>query len=79
MDYGPTSDPDEVFELIDTVNMCKNGLCHRGGYSAIHRVFGFTPAMPGDILMSRDEEDNLTHHSMISMGDVTLQRQATNA
>jgi len=76
LDYGPTSDPDEVFELIDTVNMCKNGLCHRGGYSAIHRVFGFTPAMPGDILMSRDEEDNLTHHSMISMGDVTLQRQA---
>eukprot|EP00435_Cladocopium_sp_Y103_P035426 s3103_g9.t1 len=76
LDYGPTNDPDEVFELIDTVNMCKNRLCHRGGYSAIHRVFGYTPAMPGDVLMSRNEEDNLTHHSMIEMGDVTLQRQA---
>eukprot|EP00435_Cladocopium_sp_Y103_P020687 s58_g5.t1 len=76
LDYGPTTDPDEVFELIDTVTMCKNRLCHRGGYSAIHRVFGYTPAMPGDVLMSRDEEDNLTHHSMIEMGDVTLQRQA---
>jgi hypothetical protein len=76
LDYGPTTDPDEVFELIDTVTMCKNRLCHRGGFSAIHRVFGFTPAMPGDILMSREEEDNLTHHSMIAMGDVTLQRQA---
>ena len=76
LDYGPTSDPDEVFELIETVNMCKNRLCHRGGYSAIHRVFGYTPAMPGDVLMSREEEDNLTHHSMIGLGDVTLQKQA---
>ena len=43
LDYGPTTDPDEVFELIDTVVMIKNRLCHRGGYSAIHRVFGYTP------------------------------------
>ena len=26
LDYGPTSDPEEVFELIDTVCMCKNRL-----------------------------------------------------
>ena len=37
------ADHDEVFELIDTVVMMKNRLCHRGGYSAIHRVFGYTP------------------------------------
>ena len=72
--FQETTDPDEVFELIDTVKMCKNRLCRRGGYSAIHRVFGYTPAMPGDVLMSRDEEDNLTHHSMIEMGDVTLKQ-----
>eukprot|EP00435_Cladocopium_sp_Y103_P035529 s1685_g9.t1 len=76
LDYGPTSDSDEIFELIDTVVMCKNRLCHRGGYSAIHRVFGYTPAMPGDVLLSRDEESNFTHHSMIELGDVTLQKQA---
>eukprot|EP00435_Cladocopium_sp_Y103_P008670 s753_g2.t1 len=76
LDYGPTSDSSEIFELIDTVVMCKNRLSHRGGYSAIHRVFGYTPAMPGDVLMSRDEEDNLMHHSMIELGDVTLQKQA---
>jgi hypothetical protein len=77
LDYGPTSDPEEVFELIDTVCVCKNRLCHRGGYPANHRVFGFSAAVSRDVLMSRDEEDNLTHHSMIDMGGVTLQKQAT--
>ena len=76
LDYGPTTDTGEIFELIDTVIMMKNRLCHKGGYSAIHRVFGYTPSMPGDILMNREEESNLMHHSMIEMGDVTLQRQA---
>ena len=30
LDYGPATDPEEVFELIDTVVMCKNRLCHHG-------------------------------------------------
>ena len=46
------------------------------GYSAIHRVFVYTPAMPGDVLMSQSEEDNLSHRSMIQLGDITLQKQA---
>lgn len=76
LDYGTTSDPDEVFKLIDTVCLCENRLCHRGGYPANQKVFGFSAAVSGDVLMSRDEEDNLTHHSMIEMRGVTLQKQA---
>ena len=76
MDYGTTSYPDEVFELIDTVCLCENRLCHRGGYPANQKVLGFSAAVSGDVLMSRDEEDNLTHHSMIEMRGVTLQKQA---
>eukprot|EP00435_Cladocopium_sp_Y103_P044561 s170_g12.t1 len=75
LDYGRTDDLGEILELLETVVMYKNRLTHRGGYSAIHRVFGYTPSMPGDVLMSREQEDNLQHHDMISLGDVTLQRQ----
>eukprot|EP00435_Cladocopium_sp_Y103_P073668 s52_g44.t1 len=75
LDYGRTDDVGEIQELLETVVMYKNRLTHRGGYSAIHRVFGYTPSMPGDVLMSREQEDNLQHHDMISLGDVTLQRQ----
>ena len=32
--------------------------------------------LPGDVLMNPEEESNLMHHSMIEMGDVTLQKQA---
>eukprot|EP00435_Cladocopium_sp_Y103_P025702 s1406_g6.t1 len=76
LDYGPTEDASEIAELIDTVSMCKNRLSHVGGFSAIHRVFGYTPAMPGDVLMHRDQESNHTHHSVMHVGDVTLQKQA---
>lgn len=76
LDYGPTEDPHEIAELIDTVTMCKNRLTHIGGYSAMHRVFGYTPAMPGDILMHRDQESNHAHDSLMQIGDITLQKQA---
>eukprot|EP00435_Cladocopium_sp_Y103_P070350 s367_g35.t1 len=75
LDYGRTDDVGEIQELLETVVMCKNRLTHRGGYSAIHRVFGYTPSMPGDVLFSREQEDNLQHHDMLELGDVTLQRQ----
>ena len=75
LDYGRTDDLGEIQELLETVMMYKNRLTHRGGYSAIHRVFGYTPSIPGDVLLSRDQEDNLQHHDMLSIGDITLQRQ----
>eukprot|EP00435_Cladocopium_sp_Y103_P029207 s2890_g7.t1 len=76
LDYGPTEDPSEIAELIDTVAMCKNRLTHVSGYSAMHRVFGYTPAMPGDILIHRDQESNHAHDSLMHIGDITLQKQA---
>ena len=75
LDYGRTDDLGEIHELLDTVMMYKNRLTHRRGFSAIHRVFGFCPSMPGDVLLSRDQENNLNHHDMIDLGDVTLQKQ----
>ena len=48
LDYGPTDDIQEIGELIDVVNMYKNPLCHRSGFSAVQRVFGYMPAIPGD-------------------------------
>ena len=76
LDYGPTEDPLEIAELIDVVVMCKNRLTHIGGYSAMHRVFGYTPAMPGDVLKHRDQESNHAHDSLMHLGDITLQKQA---
>lgn len=76
LDYGDTDDDGEIHELIDVVCKMKNRLTHRGGLSAMHGVFGFTPAMPGDIIMHRNQEDNLTHNSQIEFGDVTIQKQA---
>lgn len=75
LDYGPTDDIQEICELIDVVNMYKNRLCHRSGFSAVQRVFGYTPAIPGDISMHRSEENNLMHHARLQAGDVTLQKQ----
>ena len=75
LDYGPSDDIDEICELIDVVNMYKNRLCHKSGFSAVQRVFGYTPAIPGDIAMHRTEENNLMHHSRIQAGDITLQKQ----
>jgi hypothetical protein len=75
LDYGRTDDLGEIQGLLETVMMYKNRLTHRGGYSAIHRVFGFTPTIPGDVLLSIEQEDNLQHHDMLATGDVTLQRQ----
>ena len=31
--------------------------------------------MPGDVLFTRDQENNLQHHDMLRLGDVTLQKQ----
>ena len=76
LDYGDTDEDGEIHELIDVVCKMKNRLTHRGGFSAMHRVFGFTPAMPGDIIMHRNQEDNLTHNSQIEFGDVTIEKQA---
>ena len=75
LDYGPTDDIQEICELIDVVNMYKNRLCHRSGFSAVQRVFGYTPSIPGDIAMHRSEENNLMHHARLQAGDVTLQKQ----
>jgi hypothetical protein len=75
LDYGPTDDIQEIHELIDVVNMYKNRLCHRSGFSAVQRVFGYSPAIPGDVTVNRTEENNLFHHSRIQAGDITLQKQ----
>ena len=61
--------------MLSTCTMYKNRLCHRSGFSAVQRVFGYTPAIPGDVTMSRNEENNLFHHSRIQAGDITLQKQ----
>lgn len=74
LDYGPTDDIQEICELIDVVNMYKNRLCHRSGFSAVQRVFGYMPAIPGDISTHRSEENNLMH-ARLHAGDVTLQKQ----
>lgn len=76
LDYGPTDSAEEIFEMIDVVAMMKNRLNHRGGYSAMQRVFGYTPTMPGDVMFNKEQENNLMHHSMIELGDITLQKQA---
>lgn len=73
LEYGKVEDQEELHELIDISCMMKNRLTHRGGYSAIQRVFGVTPCIPGEIM--RGDHNNLHHMAEITAGDVILQKQ----
>ena len=73
IELGRTLNDEELHELIDITCIVKNKLVHRSGYSAIHRVFGFTPCMPGEIL--RGDDKNLMSISANITGDITLQKQ----
>ena len=63
----------EVRELIDITCMVKNRLVHRGGFGAIHRAFGFTPCLPGELMQG--DEANIMSASANLQGDLTLQKQ----
>ena len=72
-EYGMIESEDEFHELIHVTALMKNRLAHRGGYSPIHRVFGVTPCLPGEIM--RGDEGNHAHSARVISGDVTLQKQ----
>ena len=73
IELGHELSNEEVHELIDTTCMVKNRLVHRGGFSAIHRAFGFTPCLPGEFLQG--DESNIMSASANIQGDLTLQKQ----
>ena len=74
LNYGETQDMNEVLELIDSCMMMKNRLLNKDGFSAMHRVFGYTPAIPGDLF--GNNSTNIVEASAMEMGDSTLQKQA---
>lgn len=73
IEVGSELSDQEVHELIDITCMVKNRLVHRGGFSAIHRAFGFTPYLPGEFLQG--DETNIMSASANIQGDLTLQKQ----
>ena len=74
LNYGEIQDMNEVLELIDSCMMMKNRLLNKDGFSATHRVFGYTPAIPGDLF--GNNSTNIVEASAMEMGDSTLQKQA---
>ncbi len=73
IELGRSLSIEEIHELIDITCVTKNRLTHRSGYSAIHRVFGFTPCMPGEFLQGND--GNFMNASANIQGDIQLQLQ----
>ena len=73
IELGRSLSLEEIHELIDITCMTKNRLTHKSGYSAIHRVFGFTPCMPGEFMQGND--GNFMNASANIQGDVQLQLQ----
>ena len=65
---------DEILELIDSCMMMKNRLLNKDGFSAMHRVFGYTPVIPEDLFGNNSA--NIVEASAMEMGDSTLQKQA---
>ena len=72
-EHGTMDTRDEVVEMIHMTALMKNRLSHRGGYSPIHRVFGITPCLPGEIM--RGGDGHYAHTAAIQAGDVSLQKQ----
>ena len=54
-------------ELVDVVNMQKNRLLLKSGFSAMQRVLGYTPKIPGGLLS--DGGDNLGQPEHVRLGD----------
>ena len=73
MEYGTLEGIEDIHELIQVTSLMKNRLSHRGGYSPIHRVFGVTPCLPGEVM--RGDDGNHMHTANLQLGDVALQKQ----
>ena len=57
---------------VDTTTMMRNRLLLRGGYSPIQRVMGFTPRLPGELMIGR--EPHLRGRTPNSAGDMSVMR-----
>ena len=57
---------------VDTTTMMRNRLLLRGGYSPIQRVMGFTPRLPGELMIGR--EPHLRGRAPNSAGDMSVMR-----
>ena len=74
LNYGETHNMDEIVELLDSCVMMKNRLLNKDGFSAMHRVFGYTPVIPGDLF--GNSSGNIVEASAMEMGDDVLHKQA---
>lgn len=74
LNYGETHNMDEIVELLDSCVMMKNRLLNKDGFSAMHRVFGYTPVIPGDLF--GNSSGNIVEAPAMEMGDDVLQKQA---
>ena len=59
-------------DLLDVVNMMKNRLMIRNGYSPIQRVLGYAPRIPGG-LVSSDMDDHALP-SQVRLGDRSAEK-----